>query len=313
MTQSSDEQKEFLDNLDGGGAGPEPDPADLPPAEDPDREKVEAQAKESEEQARSIGWRPKDDWKGDPDKWVDAEAYLKKGEEILPILRKDRERLFGEVSSLKQDIQGLMKYHKEDRQRFQERIQAEHEAELEELKAKQRAAVDDRDVDTYDQLETERKALEAKQVTPPIVKQQPGQVAQEDQQEWDGWLKDNPWYEVAPDGQTPLNEVTKAAQMYAYRVQAENPNYRGWEREFLDKVKDGVKLAYPDKFQNVRRDDVTGVEGGMGGAGGGSAKKVFGDLPSEAQVECRHMQKLGMKESEYVAEYFGHDTVQLGD
>src|SRR5688572_12359429 len=48
------------------------------PAVDP---KIEAEAKE-------MGWKPKEAWKGDPEGWRPADEFVKRGKEILPIVTK---------------------------------------------------------------------------------------------------------------------------------------------------------------------------------------------------------------------------------
>ena len=91
MTIESEENREILEGINFGDgeempeeAPPEATPPEKPevaPEPDPEPDPVSA----SEEKASAIGWRPKDQWKGDPDKWVDADAFLKKGDEILPV------------------------------------------------------------------------------------------------------------------------------------------------------------------------------------------------------------------------------------
>ena len=297
-------------------------PAETPPEEprkapEEPPERKEAEPPDTEEKARQLGWRPKEEWKGDPDKWVSAEEFVEKGEQLLPVMKRDRERLFGEVKELKQQLQDVLTYHKEDRERMQKRMREEYARELADLKAKQRMAVEEGDTAAFDDLEKQKEDLEQKrpEVMPPTPAGAEGtQPASFDKKMFEDWQKQNTWYQTGgTDGYQPLNDMTRAAQLISFRVQAENPHLSGWEKEFLDKVTEGVKLAYPDKFGNPRRGGVSNVESGVGTGGTPSRKKTFADLPLEAQVECRRMEKAGMKESEYVAEYFGLEGVQLGD
>ena len=299
-------------------------PTEVPPAEEPREPPVEEESppvKEPpeppnmEEKARQLGWRPKEDWKGDPDKWVSAEEFVEKGEQILPVLKKDRERLFGEVKDLKQQVADVLKYHKEDRERVEKRLRQEYDQHLEDLKAKQRVAVEEGDTGAYDELEKQKDQLEQSRPEPTLPPgAAPGGPPAQFEENFQSWQKDNQWYQVGgTDGNQPLNEITKAAQLMAYRVQTENPQLSGWEPEFFDKVGEAVKTAYPDKFVNPRREGASGVESGVGTGGTVSRKKTFADLPPEAQEQCRNMARSGMKESEYVAEYFGQEAIQLGD
>ena len=54
-----------------------------------------------ETKAREMGWKPLEEFKGNPDNWRDAEVFVERGEEILPIVRKDNEKLRAEVAQTK--------------------------------------------------------------------------------------------------------------------------------------------------------------------------------------------------------------------
>jgi hypothetical protein len=57
-----------------------------------------------EVQARELGWSPKEEFKGDPERWIDAETFVKRGEELMPILKANNRKLLGEVMSLKEAV-----------------------------------------------------------------------------------------------------------------------------------------------------------------------------------------------------------------
>lgn len=48
-------------------------------------------------EAREMGWTPKEQFKGDPEKWVDADEFVERGQHLMPILRKTNERLKREL------------------------------------------------------------------------------------------------------------------------------------------------------------------------------------------------------------------------
>jgi hypothetical protein len=320
MTIESEENREILEEVNFGdeegmpdkepaGLETPPEPVEVAPEPDPEPPVVSS----AEEKASAIGWRPQDTWKGDPDKWVSAEAFLKKGEEILPVMKADRERLFGEVRDLKQQVTDVLKYHKEDRTRIQERLRQEHDQAITDLKVQQRAAVEEGDTDTFDKLEVKKDALEAAQPveTPPGPAEGTQPPAEFDKAEFDTWQAQNKWYQL-DENQVGTNEMTRAAQAMAYRVQAENPQLSGWSTQFRDKVVERVKLSYPEKFANPRREGAAGVEG-AGGTGAVPRKNTYADLPSDAKEQCRNMKRSGMTEAEFVSEYFGEDAINLQD
>src|SRR5665213_3643268 len=48
-------------------------------------------------EAKSMGWSPLEQWRGDPEKWVDADAFVERGHTVLPILRKVNKDLEGKL------------------------------------------------------------------------------------------------------------------------------------------------------------------------------------------------------------------------
>src|SRR5690606_2616210 len=127
-------------------------------------------------QARDMGWRPQEDWKGNPDKWVDAHEFVERGEQILPILRANNRDLRENVLTLKQQNDRLDQELKATRsivQNLEKHFTESTERQLAEqrraLKAELKDAVEDRDVDRelevreqLDQLSDAEKAAKAK-------------------------------------------------------------------------------------------------------------------------------------------------------
>src|SRR5690554_228223 len=64
--------EEYDGNLEEGQRGDEPDYSDLDP--------LEERAVRLEEKARQQGWRPFEEWDGDPDDWVGAETFVVRGQ-----------------------------------------------------------------------------------------------------------------------------------------------------------------------------------------------------------------------------------------
>ena len=45
-----------------------------------------------EKRARAMGWRPKEEFKGDPDKWVDAAQFADNADKSLPLAKAEARR-----------------------------------------------------------------------------------------------------------------------------------------------------------------------------------------------------------------------------
>src|SRR5687768_16654653 len=46
-----------------------------------------------EDKARRMGWRPRAEYGGDPTRWVDAETFVRRGDEILPFVQANNRKL----------------------------------------------------------------------------------------------------------------------------------------------------------------------------------------------------------------------------
>lgn len=62
-------------------------------------EQVTQVPEETVAEARALGWRPKDQFKGDPAHWVDADEYVRRGQQIMPILKQNNQRLSDELAT----------------------------------------------------------------------------------------------------------------------------------------------------------------------------------------------------------------------
>jgi hypothetical protein len=59
---------------------------------------------EVQTEARKLGWRPLEQFKGDPEKWVDAEEFVERGKTVLPLVKAANGRLTQELSTANEKI-----------------------------------------------------------------------------------------------------------------------------------------------------------------------------------------------------------------
>lgn len=141
-----------------------------------------------EAEARENGWTPKEDFRGEPERWKDAKTFVEDGERILPIVRsqlaKTREELARERKAFDERVERMEKIQREtlDRQKRQ------HEAELAAVVQRQRHAVEMGDTAAYDSLERERARLSAERIeVPEPPKAEPVDMEAK-------FRAENPWY-----------------------------------------------------------------------------------------------------------------------
>ena len=154
--------------------------------------------------ARSMGWVPQNEWKGDPSVWRPADEYVRRGEEVLPILRSRERQSNDKVKSMEAKLASMEQSFEERTRRLDgmtrvalERQRAQIENAYESAKRK---AVADGDIETYDKLNDEgRRAVagfdpegEAEKLVPA---KQPTQQAPQVPEAVTTWIADNSWFD----------------------------------------------------------------------------------------------------------------------
>jgi hypothetical protein len=94
----------------------------------PDFEAKRETEPSAEEKASQQGWAPQDQWRGPPDKWVDAETFLKRGENNPRVLR---ERLDAAERRNAETIARMEKMNQQALERQKAELDAERDRLLE--------------------------------------------------------------------------------------------------------------------------------------------------------------------------------------
>lgn len=65
----------------------------------------------AEDRAKTMGWRPKEEFKGQEDKWVDAEEFVKRADEDPREARKTNHVLMRKLQKLEQGQESILSHH----------------------------------------------------------------------------------------------------------------------------------------------------------------------------------------------------------
>lgn len=262
----------------------------------------EPQTPDYESEARAQGWVGQEEFRGRETDWVDAETFVKRGREILPIVRKNNEKLLKELQEARKIAEEARETAKEF-QKFQkeqyERKAKELEGQLSELRAARREAISSGDGERVDQIEEAQDAIkqelhEAKEAAK-VAPKAPEQEAKPDQA-LQAWLDKNEWF--GTDVRT-----TGIANGLGEALRRENPQLVG--QAFLDKLDEELAATFPDKFGKKK---VANPMEGAGSAPSGrvpKSKASYESLPGDAKAACDRFVKQGlMTREEYVKDYF---------
>jgi len=235
-----------------------------------------------EQEARTLGWVPQEEFKGDPNRWVDADTFVERGHTVMPILRKNNERLETLVkqqaeelnkmknlfSASQESITELQKVHADATKAAVEKARREVMAELKQAKI-------DGDVDREIALQEELQELKNQASAPTPQAPQAAVPAQQEQMHPDlaAWMSENTWFGT---DQRKTQKAMGIAQVL--RSDPENDNLQG--RAFFDRVLQELEGRAPraDKVGGARSSETSGASGGGG--------KSFSDLPADAKETC---------------------------
>lgn len=248
--------------------------------------------------AREMGWTPKEKFRGNPEKWVDANTYVERGEHVLPILRADRDRLRKElltrdteIGTLKHQVTTTNALVKDLTVQYDARLQAELAAQRTRLKATIKEAVEDRDtdaeLDAREQLEqltvAEREAQDraknnkAKLTAAETPVDKNGDPQVQLSADFMAWNKDNPWY-----GGTSGDDRKRTRAIMRIAEDLRDDGEKAQGREFMDLCLEELERAEDTGGQR----STSKVEQGNPRNNGGSQTGSYGSLPAAAKAAC---------------------------
>lgn len=234
------------------------------------------------DKARAQGWVPKEEFRGDPNRWIDAKQFVERGENILPILKERNEHLTKEIGEVKKSVTELTNFYKNAEDRAYKRA-------LQDIEARRIAAVETGDVAGFQAVEKERADLEqAKPSAAPA-----GKPA--DSPEMAAFRANNVWYDADP-------ELTAEADALGIVYAKQGMPYK----QVLDRVQERIKAIHPDKFSNARRDGAAAVEGVDTSTGlpRKAGARTYENLPAEARSQCDKWVKQGLlTKDDYLRDY----------
>jgi len=191
-----------------------------------------------EQEAREMGWRPKDEWEGDPEKWRDSKEFVERGE------------LYGKIDTMGKELKETRKALKMLQEHHTKVKETEYKRAVDELKALQKKHLENGDSDGYIETTEILTDLRAEQKARQVV----AEVTPKNQVDprFTDWVSENSWYEKNVDMRDYADIV---GQGYA----AKNP---GIDPELVLKyVAKEVRSKFKDSFQNPNREKPTAVEG----------------------------------------------------
>lgn len=271
----------------------------------------------AESKARAMGWVPKEEFKGDPAKWRPADEFVKRGEEVVPILRSRVEKTEQRLHALQQEYEAdrtnwedtfkrMTRMNELALKRQREQLEADRNRRLVEA-----AALGD--VDTVKKITSEKipdeEPDERTEAAAPARQEQPKQKLNPTvQRAVNEWVDANPWYNEDP-------ELHFAANGVSARLRRDKPGLT--PDQHLEIVTKEIRRRYADKFGQSEASDsgdereysAPSVAGGGRVAASGPRRKTARDLPADARTAGEQFVKQGLFKSmeDYAKSYWEQD------
>lgn len=233
-----------------------------------------------EDQARKGGWKPQEEFHGNPDEWVSAKEFV------------GRQKLYDRIKALDNKLVYQQSKFEKDMVQISDHIakisKVEYDKAMRQLKAQKEIALEEGNVRALDAINDEirdtEKAHEASKAAPKPADNS-AQIAQEFQE----WQNKNDWFQKDTG-------LRKEAEAIGIGYAASNPGIT--HAQVLEYVETKIKQYYPDKFQTRKPVVEQTVEaGGITPQSGTGSKKGKGlnenDLSEQEKIVMTTLIKRG--------------------
>jgi hypothetical protein len=212
-----------------------------------------------EQRALEMGWRPKDEFDGSEDDFIDAKEFVR------------RKPLFEKIENQSRELKAVRKALDAFKEHYSTVKKTEYERAMTNLKASQKQAVADGDIERYHMLSEAHDNL--KEEATKFEKEQ-SQIQVQDpvapHPHFVAWVDRNPWY-------ASQAHMRVFADDLGVRLAAQGMN----PDEVLKKVEQEVRKEFPTKFRNQNKDNAPDVSG----------KSNPGRTPKNEEIELTEQER----------------------
>lgn len=249
------------------------EPAENVVVQEQNNEPQDREYTEVEEQALSQGWRPKEEYSGDPSKWVNADIFVA------------RAPLFEHIESQKRELKKLRDGLSQVSNHYKKIEETTYKKALADLRSEKKAALEAMDADAVIDIDERIDLVKEQQAQ--ILKTV--EVSQEQNQihpEFAAWQTRNGWYNQDQTMRAFADAIGRDL------AGTHSPS------QVLIEVEKTIKKRFPEKFSNPNRERPSAVEAPRGT---NTSTKVKYDLNEEERQVMRTIVRTGIiTEEQYI-------------
>lgn len=200
------------------------------------------QYSEIEQAALEKGWRPREEYQGDPAKWRSAEVFMALDEPLKRIESQSKE-----LKRVREALDALATHHKRVKE-------SEYNRALKQLQDARKEAFRNGETDQAFAIEDriEELKVEKENIVLPEIPQEPEQTIAP---EFQAWVEANPWY-------TKNKAMRAAADAIGIDLHQQGHS----PKEVLKLVEQEIKKEFPNKFVNEKAQRPNAVESSSRGS-----------------------------------------------
>jgi hypothetical protein len=248
----------------------------------------ELEQNDIEAEARKLGWSPRENWRGRDEEFVEAAEFVRRGKEVLPIVRSQVEKTRAENEALKRQLADT-KAEYDDRFKRTERmtqklLEQQRTQMVAEFEAKKREAAAAGDTAAYDRVvASEQRAYAKMAEKDPEADVKPAATGQASvPTEVQEWSQRNPWFHRDA-------ALAREAEGVHLALLQEAPGLPLAAN--LERVTETLKSRYPHKFgvtteKNGRTFSAVEGSNSMRTGSVGSKERGWKELPQDVKDAC---------------------------
>jgi len=233
-----------------------------------------------EEKAISMGWRPKEQFEGDEEEFIDAKEFVR------------RQPLFDRIENQGKKLKDVTKALEALKTHYTRVEEAAVQKAINQLKAQRKSALADGDGDSFELLDDEIKKAEQQLQTIEQVKNNPIVEETVVHPEWQAFQSRNPWY-----------NSTGYMRKFADEIGADLASKGVAPTDVLKEVEKAVRKEFPHKFTNPNKEQAPVVEQSRGAGNKTGGKNDDSILTEQERKVMNDLVRSGLLTKEkYIAD-----------
>ena len=234
---------------------------------------------EIEQKALDMGWRPRDEFDGTDDEFIDAKEFVR------------RKPLFDKIEQQGKQLKATIKALEGLKQHYTSMREVEYERALKALKAERKQALSDGDADRFDVLDDQIKEVESEAAKIQQTKNVPAVQEEVVNPEFQSWVTRNNWYKN-------VGYMREFADEVGVRLHQQGLS----PTEVLKQVEQAVRKEFPHKFTNPNKNTAPAVESSGGTKSAGKQKDTVELSELERKVMNDLVRSGVLTKEEYISD-----------